>query len=235
MSFFNKMRSFTEWHNMADQVDDAIKYRKKYMDNYNRSLGDSYVEFVRKQPLEINDILFRINDKQKPITQYQKSELGALQYLRNDLEKLRPIYDDMKAKRKFHEKLIDQSEKSQKACEKADQKVGNLRVSCPGSPEFKKAEDAADLARKQMETDKNTLAENEIKMKSENAEYKKRLFIQLLSSIGQYATHRNNVCSQQATIGDELKENGQQVPTYNDSSVDKLKTRLQTLRAEPIE
>ena len=235
MSFFNKMRSFPEWHDMADQLDTAIKSRKKYMENYNSSIGDSYVEFVRKQPLEINDILFRINDKQKPIIEYHKNELSAIQSLRNDIEKLRPINDDIRAKKKFHEKLIDQSERSQKASEKADQKAGNLRTSCPGTPDYQKAEDAAELARKQMETDKATLEDSERKMKFENAEYKKRLFLQLLSSISQYASARNNVCAPQADIGEELKENGKQVPNYNDSSVDKLKTRLQTLRAEPIE
>ena len=235
MSFFNKMLSFTEWRDTVDQLDDAMKARKKYMENYNQSMETPYVEFVRKQPLEINDVLFRINDRQKQVCQQHKEELDAIHKLRADLEKLRPINDNIKSKRKQYEKIKEQSEKSAKVAEKADQKLNSLRASGTGTPEFKKAEDAAEVAHRQKETDQANYEEAERKIKVDNAEYKKRFFQELMSAIGQYASSRASLCDPQVSVGQDLSSNGHQIPNYNDSSVDKLKARLQSLRAEPIE
>lgn len=235
MSFFNKMRSFTEWHDTADQLDDAIKYHKKYQETFDSSLSNSYVEFVRKQPLEINDILFRINDKQKGLKTQHKEEWDAMCKLRAELEKLRPINEDIKKKRKDYERVKAQAEKSSKASEKADQKLNSLRATGTGTPEFKKAEDNAEICRRQKETDQANYEEKEKSIAVENKEYKKRLFQQLLSSIGTYAAARSSSAAPQVSVGEEMRGFGQQIPFYDDPSVEKLQTRLQTLRSEPLE
>lgn len=235
MSFFNKMRSFPEWHNSADALDDAIKCEKKLYEVEAIANGPSYVEFVRKQPEDINDILFRINDKIKELDTQKKNSVNALVQLRKDFETLRPANDDIKNKRKQYQKIVEIAEKSKAAADKAEQRLEATRAKGTGTPELKKAEDAFDIAVRQKQVDIANLEEGTRQNEENNRQYKKKMFTLILQSLSSFAASRGSSYAGRVQNGDQLAEYGNQIPFYEDNTVNKLQNKLQSIRAEPLE
>lgn len=235
MSIFNQFLSFPEWREASANLEEAIKNNKKKQEYFIRSTEDCFTEFVRKQPEQINDILFKINEKYGLVKQCNESDFSAQNKLYDDISKLKPTYDDIVAKKKNHEKIKSNFEKSKSVADKAEQRLTAARAKGSGSPDLRKAEEAFETATRQKQIDTANYEESESKMVIEVKEYKIRLFQQLLQSISNFASNCSQNSSTLTQIGNEIHQLGESIPNPEDQSVVKLKTRLQTLRAEPID
>lgn len=220
---------------MSDQLADAISAEKSYRFAEQKSQMNCFAEFARKQPEAINDLLFKINDQIKQIDSFNKDSYESLIKLKAELEKMRPINDEIKAKRANHKKAQDVSAKSISNAEKSEARLNAAKAKTTPEPEIKKLEDNLDACIRQKQTDLATLEESSKQIEIDNKEYKKKLFQSYAESIIGFCSQRGSSCSSKVSYGEKIEGFGNQLPFYEDSSIDSLQARLQQLRSEPIE
>lgn len=235
MNFFGFFKSFPELTSATNELDYAMKNVRRYDQQLTLASEDCYKEFIRKQPEPILDALFKIYDKHVQLRQLHQTQHQNIEKLKNDMEKLRATYDDINVKKKNHEKVKANFERSKAAADKAEQRLAAARSRGTGTPEMKKAEDAFEVASRQKAVDTVNYEDSEKKITAELKEYKIRIFQQLLQAIETYSSNEQTLAASLIPIGDEIQNLGSSIPQPEDSSVLKLKTRLQTLRALPLD
>jgi chromosome segregation ATPase len=235
MSFFNRFRSFSEWHNMDDHLEASLKAGVKRRAAFEAAQGRPFNEFARKQPEAVQGELFKIDGVLKEAQQSSKIAEDVIPKVRSELNRLRALNDDIKNKRKETEAVRDRSSKSVKNSDRAEAKLEQARVRNPSSPEFTKAQDEFDVALRQKQADLTALEERESQLRNEEREYKKQLFLVVTTAIEVFVNARLTACAGIAPLGAKISEIGKEIPDFVDPMIEVIQTQLQTLRSEPIE
>jgi hypothetical protein len=123
---------------MDDRLDSAIRHSGKKHQAFDASQGRHFAEFSRKQPECLQNSLLQIDALLKESEPPTKTGDAALLPLRTELSKLRPLYEEIKQKRKLNDSIREKCEKSTRAATRADEKVAQMRVKNPSSPELTK-------------------------------------------------------------------------------------------------
>ena len=230
---FNFIRSFPEWYIMTDFLDNAINNEKKYRENEMKSLGNCFIEFTRKQPEIINDVLFKINDQLKLFEESNKISINILLKFKNNLESMKPIYNNFKAKLKNYDQIKEYSNKSTQLALKAEQKLQQSQ-NLP-SQELEKIQNYYDQCTQKKQLDLAELENQEKIILIEKKEYKKQLFLSFTSSLSSFCQEKSNLYSSKITIAEKILNYSNQIPFFEDPSIDSLHAKLQSLRSELIE
>lgn len=228
-------RPLPDWHKMNAALENSVRSADKKRVKFEAGEGKPFTEFARKQPEVISDVLFRIDEKMKQSMAAQKQGTDAVPKLQSELMKLRPLNDDIRAKRKDTENLRQRAQKSTKAAEAANTKVSQLASRGTDNPDYLKAASQCEIATRQKETDIQVLEEREKRLVEEEREYKKQFFLTILNALGGYANDKGTSCASLVSIGDQLAVHGSEIPMVEDSGVEVLQTQLQALRSETLE
>lgn len=235
-SRFNKLvRTFPEWHDMDSALEDALHDCQKKRASFEQAQGNAFSEFTRKQPDCIAEALNRLDEKIKIAHESDNAADDALPKLRTELNKLRPLNDDIMTKRKARDSLKDKAEKSQKNVERLQVKMDQLKIRAPGTAECNKAEDEHEIACRTHQIDQQNYEEKEKAIIADEIEYKKQLFMVILNALGEYATAKGQSCASLVSLGDQIADMGQDIPTYDDPGIEILQTQLQGLRSESLD
>lgn len=233
-SFFAKFRQFPDFKDSMGHLDDAIKNSKKAYESYVKTTENSFVEFSRKQPEAVNDVLFKVGDKFGPIKTGRANEINNIIKMKEDFEKLKSLWDDHETKKKAHIKVKENCEKSKKNAEKAEARVNAARAKA-NEIELSKAENALDIASRQKQVDIANFEESERNMQVAEREYKVKFFQQILIAISNYAASGSTNSASLYPIGDDMAAVSTNVPVPEDPTIRDLTTQLQVLRAEPVD
>ena len=236
MSFkkqLNKLQTFTVWHDMDDELGKACSHSSKKDKTFESTFsGKSYTEFARKQDDSVQEILFRLRDLYVETGTSLKPASESLLKVRSELVKLKPLYDDIKSKRKNAQAVSDHLKKSIKTVEAAEKKLQTVRASKPGTPEFQRAENDLEIAIRQRDADKVADEERQALLVTEEKEYKKQLFLCVLNALEMYVEGKRSSMGAIMPAG-QLAATAITIPQYHDTSIDALRTRIQELRSEP--
>ena len=231
---FNSLRSYPEWHDMDDSIGEALQYAQKHYDYFGLAHGHCFTEFARKQPdQQVQDPLFRADEKVKQAEQYSKDSMDVLVDIRKELNELRGLKDDIKNKRKNCNQVKEKAEKTIKAAQKAEAKLEQLRTSKPGSPEMQKAQDEYEFHRQQKQIDTTKRDEREKQLVEEEKEYQKQTFSTILDVMNMYAKGKIKSCELTLQLCDDISLIGKEIRIYDDSGIEMLQTQLQELKNEP--
>lgn len=232
----NSLRSFPEWHKMDDKLENALHYSQKKFTAFEAAHNKPFTEFARKQPdQEIQEPLFRGNDKMKEVQEQMKACRDVVPKMRSELIALRPLNEDIKNKRKNYQQVKAKAEKADKAASKAEAKLEQLRKTKPSSPEEQKAQTEYDQCVQTKNACDQKLREREELLEKEEKEYKKQLILTIINAMQLYSTARIESCSEIARISSDIKDSGNCVSIYPDHKIEKLKTDIQNLMNEPAD
>lgn len=231
---FNNLRSFPEWHDMDDSIGETLQHAQKHFALFGLAHGHCFSEFARKQPdQQVQDPLFRADEKVKQAEQFSKDSMDVLVDVRTELNQLRGLKDDIRAKRKNCAQIQEKAEKTIKAAQRAEAKLEQLRTSKPGSPEMQKAQDEYEVHIQQKQVDTANREERERQLEIEEKEYQKQTFSVILKALGMYATERVKSCEGIIQLCDDICLIGKEIRGYEDSGIEILQTQLQELKNEP--
>lgn len=230
----NSLRSFPEWHNMDDNLENYMHHSQKRFASFESAHNNPFNEFARKQPdQEIQEPLFRGNDKMKEVEEKMKATRDVVPRMRSDLIALKPLHEDIKNKRKNYQQVKAKAEKADKAAAKAEAKLEQLRKTKPGSPEEQKAQTEYDQCVQNRNTCNEKLAEREVQLEAEEKEYKKQLIVTIMNAMCLYSASKAETCAEIAGISDDIVQAGNSVSTYPDYKNEKLRAEYQNLVNEP--
>jgi hypothetical protein len=231
----NKLKPFSEWHDMDDRLSRASQQSLKKREGLASSQGRAFVGFVGKQPEVVQASLNRVNGILKQTQEPTKTADEVLPKVRSSLNRLRPLCEDIKAKRKATQALRERAQKSNKKVESAQSKLERLKLINPSSPEFSRLQEEADRAASQDQADRDALQTAEAKLAADEREYKKQLFLGLLTGLEEFGAAKSDAANQLIPIGAELAEAGNDIPEIDDPKITEIQTQLQALRDEPLE
>jgi DNA repair ATPase RecN len=231
----NKLKPFSEWHDMDDRLSRASQESLKKREVFASSQGRSFVGFVGKQPEAVQASLNRANGILKQTQEPTKSADDVVPKVRSSLNRLRPQQEDIKAKRKAVQALRERAQKSTKKAESTQSKLERLKLSNPASPEVTRLQEESERAASQDQSDHDTLEKAEAKLLGDEREYKKQLFLGLLTGLEEFGAAKLDAANQLVPIGSELAETGNGVPDIDDPRIGEIETQLQALRDEPLE
>jgi hypothetical protein len=231
----NKFRAFGEWNDMDDRLSHLVHESEKKRASFGLCIGRHFAPFVAKEPdplqMSLNGIAGILNQTQSPV----KDADEAFPKLRSALGGLRPLFEDIKRKRSVTQSLRDRAEKSRKRRDSLQSKVEILRARNPASPEVARAQAEYDGAVSQQEADDDTFLQRSEQQVADDKQYKKDLFLVVLNALELYATTMISGMEAFEPFGAQLVSAAQEIPEYEDSSRDLLRTQIQTLRSEPLE
>jgi hypothetical protein len=235
VSVINKLKPFSEWYDMDDQLARAIQHSIKKRECAVIVQGKPIIQFAGKQPEGVQSSLTQANELLKKANPPTKAADDLLPKTRSTLNRLRPLNEDIKTKRKATQVIRDRAEKSGKKTASASAKLEALKTRNPASPEVTKLNEEYNRALAQSSADQDALDKREALMKTEDREYKKELFLTILTALEEYATGKSEAVEGLISIGEELAGVGAEVPFFVDPGKDQLQSQLQALREEPLE
>ncbi|OHS98697.1 hypothetical protein TRFO_08672 [Tritrichomonas foetus] len=221
---------------MDAALEQNLQATVKKVSHFQQAQGSSYGDFARKQMNEsIAEILLKIDEQLKSVQEKAKESSDSVPKLRSDLMKLRPLYDDMRAKKKNTEAAKERAKKAAQATEKAEKKVELLKIKNPSSPDCQKAQDEYDRAIKQKQADATAAEEREALLVTETKEYKKQVFQVILQALAQFASAKQSSSAAMSPFGEEISELAGTIPPYTDQSIEVLEKQVEELRNEPVD
>jgi hypothetical protein len=235
MSLLNKLRSFPEWHDIDDRLGRSIQEGTKRRSAFTGLQGKAFASFVGRQPDAIQSTLIRIgnvlNLTQDPV------RLGedGLPKMRTEIAPIRPLNEEIKMKRKLTQGLRDRVPKTTKKCEALDAKLEAMRIRAPGSPDVARLRDELECALSQKRGDTETLARREAQLVIEERDYRKQIFLNLITAFEHFAEGRGRCGASLQTIGAQLVQAANEFPFFDDPQAEALRAELETLRNEPFE
>jgi hypothetical protein len=235
MAFLNRLRSFSEWHDTDDHLDAALRLGTKKRTAFSEAQGDGFREFARKQPGPIQDALFKIDGAMKSVLDAAKISDESISKIRSEIAKLRPLNDDIKAKRKQTQAVRDRFEKSQKATARAQERLEQIRAKATNSPEFAKAQDEYDIALKQRQVDQEAAEARDALLITEIGQYKQQFTVIVLNAMEQYAFATASASASLVLAGQQLQQHAGYIGDFDDPGIEILQSELQQLNSEPIE
>jgi hypothetical protein len=155
--------------------------------------------------------------------------------MRSELGNLRPLFDDIRIKRKQGQAVREKAEKATKAEQRAGARLEQLKDRDPTGIETAKAQQEFDQAVRQKGIDTTACEEREAQLVMEEKEYKRGVFLCILNTLEQYVNARSSACTNALSIADQIANLGDSFDFYEDPGVDLLRGQLQALRSEPIE
>jgi hypothetical protein len=150
----------------------------------------------------------------------------------SELAKLRPLNDDIKAKRKDTQATRDRHTKSCRAVERAQQRMEVLRTKAPDSHQFMQAQAEFENCTKQRDVDATTLEERERTAVQEERQYKKQLWDVVLKAIELYADAKNTAAASLTTLGGQMRMQADAIGDFDDPQIETLLGQLQVLQSE---
>jgi DNA repair ATPase RecN len=234
-SIINKLRSFSEWHDMDDRLSRPVAESIRKRESFISSQGHSFRSFLDIQPDSVQPSLLRAHSLLKRTEDAVKIADEAVPSLRNSLSQLRPLYDDIKQKRKVTQALRDRAAKSSKKADSAASKLDVLQTKNPASPEVTRLRDEADRAASQKQADAEAVRQREAQLVGEEVEYKKKLFIAVLNALDDFTAAKGSSAEALVPIGEDLDKAGAEIPFVGDPLLDNLRLQLAQLEKEPLD
>jgi hypothetical protein len=231
----NKFRAFGEWRDMDDRLSNLVHESEKKRASFGLCIGRHFVNFVSNEPDSLQPPLNRISGLLAQTQDPVKEADNAFPRMRSALGGLRPLFEDIKSKRRLTQSVQERAEKSRKRRESLQSKVEVLRAKNPASPEFARTQDEYDRAVSQQDADEDALRQRGDQQAVDDKQYKKDMFLVVLNALELFATTRISGMDALAPFGAQLVTAAQEIPEYEDSSRDVLQTQIQTLRSEPLD
>lgn len=223
------------WHDMDQALENALKASAKKHKAFVAAQGNCFSEFTRKHQENVQEVLLRASEGVKKVDETIKQGDDVLPKVRSDFVQLKPLNDDIKAKRKAAKSMKEKAEKSAQKVASCQKKLDTLRMKNPSSPECNRAENEYDLAVRQKENDESTSEQRQEQLLGEEREYKKQFLLCVLSVLEEYATARQSACNEVVSPAKEVAEIGESIPSYDDPQIEGLQSQLQSLRSETPE
>lgn len=223
------------WHEMDQALEAALKATAKKHKAFVSAQGNCYSEFTRKHQENVQEVLLRVSEAVKKVDEIIKQGDDVLPKVRSDLVQLKPLNDDIKAKRKAAKTLKEKADKSAAKVASCQKKLETLRMKNPSSPDCNRAENEYDLAVRTKESDEATSEQRQEQLLGEEKEYKKQFFLCILSALEEYAQARQSACNEVIASAKEVAQIGESIPFYDDPQIEGLQSQLQALRSETPE
>jgi hypothetical protein len=235
MKVINKFRSFSEWYDVDERLSKAESRGVKRRNALTGSQGKPFAAFVEKQAQPFQICLTKINgilaQKLEPVRAADES----IWKVRGQLSGLKPLHDDIRSKRKTTEAMRDCAQKSNKRVAGAQAKLDQSREKNPGSPEIARLEEEYQRAVSQKQSDQEALEKREGALKTEVREYKKQLFLSVLTALDEFALARVTSAEGLSPIGTQLHRAGGELAEFRDTGLDTIQQQLEALQADPLE
>jgi hypothetical protein len=232
-SLINKLRPFSEWHDMDDRLSrsgqEAIRKREAFI----TSQGRAFRSFLSIQPESIQPSVSRAQAVLARTQEPSKLADEVIPKVRNGLNQLRPLNEEIKSKRKLTQLIRDKAAKSTKKAGSASAKLEALQARNPASPDVVRLKDNADRAESQKQADNDALHQREAHIVIEEVEYKKKLFMAVLKALDDFVAAKGESATALVPIGEELEEVGGEIPFFEDPQVGQLRAQLEALENEP--
>jgi hypothetical protein len=235
VSVINKLKTFSEWHDMDDRLAKALQHSVKKTEAMTASQGRSFAQFASKQPEEVQSSLTQANELIKRTQVSVKAGDDLIPKIRSSLNRMRPLNEDIKAKRKATQATRERADKSSKKSASTGAKLEALRTRNPAHPDVTKLQEEHNRALAQFQADQETFDKRAAQFATEQRDYKKELILVVLSALEDFANGKAESISGLVSIGEELAGVGAQVPFFTDTGKEQLQVQLQTLRDEPLE
>jgi hypothetical protein len=233
-TLLNKLKPFSEWHDMDDRLSRAIHESGKRQEATATSQGRAFIGFVGRQPEVVQSSLNRINGLLKQAAAPFNTADDAIPKVRAALAPLRSLQDGIKAKRKSAQALRDKAAKSAKRAETAQARLEALKAKNPSSPEMTKLQSDAARAANQKDADSEALEKGETVAAADEREYKRAMFLAVIGALEQFGSARIAAGVELAPIGEELAEAGAGIPGIEDPRAVDVQSQLQALREESL-
>jgi hypothetical protein len=235
MSLLNKLRPFGEWHDMDDRLTRAVQESTKKREAFIASQGRAFHSFLERQPEEVHGPLTRAH---RLLVQTQETVKGADEVapkMRNGLNQIRPLNDDIKLKRRLTQGIRERAAKSARRAEAAEQRLEALHARSPGSPDYPRVKDERDRAASQADADAEAAQQRDAQLAAEEVQYKKGLFLAVLGALEEFTAARGGAAAALAPMGEQIEQAGAEVPFFQDPGAEQLSAQLKALEGEPLD
>jgi hypothetical protein len=217
---------------MDDHLEYALRASVKKQAAFQEAQGKSFNEFARKQVETVQDPLFQLDGTLKQGQDAIKAADSVIVKMRSELGKLRPLNDDIKAKRKDTQATPDRHAKNCRAVERAQQKMELLRTKAPDSPQFMQAQAEFENCTRQRDVDAATLEERGRTAVQEERQYKKQLWDVVLKALELYADAKKAAAGSLTTLGGQMRMQADAIAEFDDPQIETLLGQLQVLQSE---
>ena len=233
-AFLNLFRSFPEWSQLDNALDDAFKCGQKAMKSYDIFCGPKFQEFARSNPESAASILARISEDLNQCKQFLRPSLDNINAARKELAKLKTLNDGIREKRKETDKAGERAQKSERelqACEKRLQ-AERARGTGPENPAYLKAEERYRAALKQRDADVETRDRLAGQIHGDTVAYKHGVCQAIVSAIKALVPVGMQNSASLVSIGDKIAQSAAEIPSCDDNSIEALRAEQQSLDAE---
>jgi hypothetical protein len=230
-SLLNKLRPFSEWYDMDTRLTRVAQESTKKREAFIASQGRPFQSFLERQPEEVHAPLTRARRLLVQAQETTKVADEVIPRVRNGLNQLRPLSDDIKVKRKLTQAIRDRAAKSAKKAESAEQKLEGVH---PKAPEYPRVKDERDRVVSQKDADVEAVRQREAQLAGEEVDYKKRLFLAVLGALGEFTAAREGAARALVPMGEEIEQVGAEIPFFPDPGLEQLNLQLKALQEEPV-
>jgi hypothetical protein len=235
MSILNRLRSFPEWHDMDDRLQLSIDEGAERRIAFTGLQGKAFASFVGRQPGALQSSLIRIGNVLNQIEEPTRLGDDILPKMRTEIAPMRAFNDEIKMKRKLTQALRDRVPKTTAKCEALEAKLEAMRIRTPGSPDIARLAEELECAMSQKRGDIDTLDKREAQLATEERDYRKQIFLSVMTALEQFAEGRGRCAAALHKIGAQLVQVANELPFFDDPQADSLRAELETLRNEPFE
>ena len=227
----DNLKPFPEYAAMDTALQDAGTASVKYTSQMNESTSHYFTEFSNKQPLTVSEVLTDIQNQMNQRISVLQSNNESYRNLRQGLQQIQPLNQQMRERRKHLRDLQGKAEKANKNLESAKIKYNKMNIKNPSSPETMKLKSELDLCASSKDFSDKELENYMTTFVVENKQYKKELFTAMLNILYDFAMKYSETCEQQIPITQEISKFGSLIPEYTDSGIQAIQEELDSLKA----
>jgi hypothetical protein len=235
MKVINKFRAFREWYDVDERLSKAASRGSKRRDALAGSHGKPFSAFVGKQPELVQICLTKVSGILAQTLEPIKTADDYIGKVRGQLNGLKLLNEDIRSKRKETQAMRDRAQKSRKKADGAQAKLGQSRAQNPPSAEIPRLEEEYQKTVSQKQSDQDALEKREDQFKTEVREYKKQLFLSVLTALDEFASAKVTSAEGLSSIGPQLQQAGGEFPDFEDAGLDAIQQQLEALQADALE
>ena len=236
MSFLNRLKELKEYHDCVKYLEDSGKSAKKSLEKSSGSCGQDFIAFSSILPGELSKHLTNINSKLGQLTPKRQESSDSLVTLRREFQRVLPIYESFRDRKKEFSKLQERLGKlevaHQKASKESDKYTSKLNKD-DGTQITLRVK--SESAKNEYERCKTRFADEEEAIKNEEMMYKKKLFKAITDSIAAFAIAKSASCNAIIDISNHIREHAEQIPDYVEADViNEIESEIHSLNTSHI-
>lgn len=225
MSFFNKLKTFPEYHNAHNAIIEMLKDEEIIIHNLERAFGKDFIKFIDGQPAQVSDALKPVRKCALEGTDNIKKSHLQTGNVANEFQQLYTMYNELVARQYLKNQALQEASDKKTDLERKRRLLEKERSKGQGEA-YLAAERNVQRTEKALEKAKEKADKAQSEYNQQESDYKTNFGLKVVENIQKLVESRKLLIEKNIQTADLILESAKTFSTIKDDLVPKLEDRL---------